>query len=113
MSSVLTMSKSARVITSVDLLAELLLGFKSSSRPVTVALLVIVPVVPALTLTTIVTVAAAPFARVPSEAVTTPLLWVTVPCELLADWNVTPAGSGSVAVTPVAVVPVEFVTVSV
>ena len=44
----------------------------------------------------------APFAIVPSEHVTVPLDCEHVPCEGVAELKVTPAGSVSVTVTPVA-----------
>ena len=66
----------------------------------TVAWLVIVPGAERRTL--ISTVALAPLASVPSAQVTVPLDSEQVPCEGVAESNVTPAGSVSVTVTPVA-----------
>jgi len=89
---------SAEAVTLVLVEAELLAVFGSDSLAVTVALLVMVPVVVGVTL--IVNVALAPFA---SEPVT---LHVTVPDALvqpgLAELNVTPAGRVSTTLTPVA-----------
>ena len=52
--------------------------------------------------TLISTLALAPFATVPSEHVTVPLACEQVPCDGVADLYVTPLGSVSVTVTPVA-----------
>lgn len=98
---------------------ELLLSwFGSSSFPLTVAVLLSVPGV--VVVTTIVTLALAPFARLPRLQVTVPSLggdfdvervqlpWVE---ETELKWTV--AGKGSVTVTPVAGCGPLFVTVSV
>ncbi len=64
-------------------------------------LLVIVPMLVAVGMTTMVTVAVPPTANVPSEQTTVAVI-VQVPCVAVADTKVTPAGSVSVSVTPVA-----------
>src|SRR3989442_1667601 len=81
--------------------AVLLAGFGAGSLPLTVAVLVMVPAVAgAGGLMGI--VALAPEARLPTEQVTVPDALVQVPWLALAETKVTPAGSGSVTVTPVA-----------
>src|SRR5438270_447345 len=87
-------------LTVVSSLAVLLSGFRSVSLAVTLAVLVMVPVV--VGWTTIVTVAAAPPNMPPRLAVTTPPDWLTDPWLVVAETNVTPAGRESVATTPVA-----------
>ena len=60
------------------------------------------PALPIVGMTTTVTVADAPTARPPTEQVTVPDAWVQVPWVEDAEEKVTPAGRGSVTVTPVA-----------
>ena len=69
--------------------------------PFTVAVLVIVPAV-AGAVTSMVIVALAPEARLPTEQVTVPEALVQVPWLDDAETKVTPAGRVSVTVTPVA-----------
>src|SRR5438132_520610 len=97
----LVIARSAEAITWVVADAVLLALFGSDSLPVTVALLVMVPAV-AGAVALIVIVALAPEARGPTAQVTVPEALVQVPWVELADTNVTPEGSVSVTVAPVA-----------
>jgi hypothetical protein len=72
----------------------------SNKGELTLAVLVIVPESWGATFT--LTVAFEPDAIVPSEHVTVPLACEQLPCDGVADWYVTPAGSVSVTCTPVA-----------
>ena len=81
-------------------LAPLLAVFGSPVSDVTLAVFVIVPVDCGVTL--IETLALAVFASVPIEQVTVPLACEQLPCEGVAETKVTPAGSVSVSVMPVA-----------
>ena len=74
--------------------------FGSPVSEVTFAWFVIEPAVWGVTL--IVTLALAAFASVPSEQVTVPPTASSVPCDGVAELKVTPAGSVSVKVMPVA-----------
>jgi hypothetical protein len=67
----------------------------------------------AVGVTAIATVAEPPLAIVPSGHVTTPVATEHVPCDGVAEPNVTPAGSGSLTETPWASDGPAFVTVSV
>ena len=89
------------VFTVVVVVAVLLLEFVSVSLQVAVAVFVIVPAV--VGVTTMVTVALAPFDSVPMLQVTVLPDLLHVPCVDVADTYVTLAGSVSVSVTPVAV----------
>src|SRR2546426_785365 len=80
--------------------AVLLARFRSASLPETVAVLLAGP--GSVRITTIVTLADAPTARLPTAQVTMPDAWVQAPWVEDAEKKVTPAGSGSVTVTPVA-----------
>jgi hypothetical protein len=84
---------------------------KSAWSPLTLAALVTVPV--AVGVTVIVIVTDAPCARLPMLHVTVPLACAHVPADApvhVAAPNVTPAGSVSVIVTPVAPLGPLFVT---
>src|SRR5205814_887327 len=96
--------------TTTEAVAVLLAVFVSASLPTTVAVLLIEPLVDAVV--TIVIVTDAPFARLPRLQLTTAPP-VQVPCELVTETNVIPAGSGSATLTPVAASGPLFVTVSV
>jgi hypothetical protein len=99
----------AAACTRVDADAELFAVFGSVSEPVTEAVLLIVPVVlGAVTVIVRITLCAA--LRLPIVQVTVPVT-LTQPVE--ADWNATPAGSVSVAVTEVALLGPALATVSV
>ena len=78
-SSVFTISRSVRVITTVGSESWLFDGLESVSRPVTVAVLFRLVVVEEFTRTVTVMVAVALFARLPSVPVRTPLATDTVP----------------------------------
>ena len=80
---------------------------------VTLAVLVKVPVTEGSTLTTVATVATAPFNTVPNAQVTTPPASLQVPWLGVAEIKLTSAGNGSVSVTPVASEGPLFVTVMV
>ena len=101
-SSRLVIAKSVRVITAVGSVAELFPGTGSVSLPVTVAVFDKFVVVEEFTRTTTVTVSVALFARLPTAPVRTPFATLTVPCVVVAETNVVPGGSGSLARTPVA-----------
>ncbi len=88
---------SMTVVSSVSSLLEV---SGSGSSAVTVVEFVIVPV--ALGVTSILTVACAPFARLPRLHVTTPLNSLQLPWLGVADTKLTPAGSVSVTTTLVA-----------
>lgn len=88
----------------------LLLSLGSVKLPVTLAVLLIVPAT--VGVTTIVTVTGDPVATVPKLQVTVPPN-VQVPWVDVADTGVTPAGSGSNTVVPVAGYVLLFVTVNV
>jgi hypothetical protein len=85
---------------SVDSESLLLLVFGSDWLPVTLAVLVFVPAL--VGVTTIVTVAEAPLARLPRLQVTM-LVPLQLPWLGVADTKATPVGNVSVIVTPVAV----------
>ena len=86
--------------------------FGSVWSPSTVAWLTIVP--GAVGVTWIVTVALAPLASEPRLQVTVPNACEQLPCDAVAEPNVTPAGSVSVTTTPVAgALPVALATFSV
>src|SRR5205807_2369298 len=97
--SVLAITRSAAGLTVVLAVAVLLSGFGSASVPLTLAVLVSVPA--AVGWTTIVTVALAPLARFPRLHVTV-LVPEQLPWPAEADTKVTPLGSVSLTVTPVA-----------
>src|SRR5215211_1879366 len=97
--------------TVVHSVAELFAVFDSASAPTTVAVLQRSPVAVGVAMIVIVTVA--PAATVPMLQVTTPPAAAQVPCVVEAETKFTVAGSGSAAVTPVAVLGPAFVTVSV
>src|SRR5437899_12507067 len=80
--------------------AVLLARFRSASLPETVAVLLAGP--GSVRITTIVTLADAPTARLPTAHRTMPDAWVQVPPVEDADENLTPGGRASVTVTPVA-----------
>lgn len=96
----LVRDKSADGSTVVWVPAALLALFGSPVEEVTLAVLVIVAAVCGVTL--IETLALAAFASVPSEQVTVPDDCEQLPCEGVAELNVTPAGRVSVRVMPVA-----------
>lgn len=98
-------------MTTVAALALLFAGTASPTADVTLAWLVIEPW--AWGVTTIETVALAPLAIVPSGQVTTPADCEHVPCEGVAELNVTPAGSVSDSWTDVALDGPAFCAVSV
>src|SRR6185436_4800541 len=85
----------------VTTLAVLLPLSGSATEDVTLAWLATEPGFCGLTL--ISTVALWPFVTVPREQVTVPLACEQVPCEGVAESNVTPEGRVSVTCTPVAV----------
>jgi hypothetical protein len=94
--------------TVVVLVAELFPGSGSLGFPVTLAALLKAPT--EVGITTIVTVALAPFPRLPKAQVTV----VDVPLQVgVADTKVTPPSRGSVTVTPVALFGPLFLTVRV
>ena len=78
----------------------MLAPFRSPVSDVTFAWFVIVPMLCGVTLT--VTLALAVLASVPREHVTVPLACEQLPCDGVAELKVTPAGSVSVSVMPVA-----------
>ncbi len=90
----------ADAFTVVTALAPLLAVLGSPVSDVTFAWFVIEPTDWGVTL--IVTVALAVLASVPSEQVTVPDACEQLPCVVVAELNVTPAGSVSVRVMPVA-----------
>src|SRR5687767_11067190 len=90
-----------RVATPVETEALLFAVLLSTAPPVMVAVLFSVPAAGAVT--TIVIVADAPEASVPRLHVTVPADWVQAPWLAIAETKVTPAGSGSVTVTKLAV----------
>ena len=96
----MTIDRSAAGFTVVEAPAELLPGTRSAASDVTLAWLVRSPA--ASGVTEISTPAPCPLAIVPSAHVTVPLDSAHVPWDGVADPNVTPAGSVSVTVTPVA-----------
>jgi hypothetical protein len=87
-------------LTVVVALAELFVRTGSRASDVTLAWLVMGPCACGRTL--IDAVALPPLLIVPSAQVTVPDDSVQVPCEAVAESNVTPLGSVSVSVTPVA-----------
>ena len=91
------MDRSAVRVTDVSALAELSEAFGSKASEVSLAVLVIAPSFCGRTLTS--TVAPWPFAIVPSAQVTVPLDCEQLPCEGVAESNVTPAGRLSVTCT--------------
>jgi hypothetical protein len=95
------MDRSAAAVTVVVAVALLFALLGSASVAVTLAVLVIVPLEVGA-LTTIVTVADPALAIVPRLHVTVPLACVHVPWVAVADTKVTPEGSVSVTVTPLA-----------
>jgi hypothetical protein len=106
------MDRSAEAVTVVVAVALLFALLGSLSAAVTLALLVMVP--PEVgAVTVMVTVADPALAIVPRLHVTVPLACVHVPWVGVADTNVTPAGSVSVRVTPVAVLGPALLTVTV
>ena len=92
--------RSAAGFTVVEALAELLAGTRSTVSAETLAWLVIEPSDCGVTL--IETLALPAFAIVPSAQVTVPLACEQVPWEGVAELKVTPAGSVSVTLTPLA-----------
>jgi len=94
-------------------LAVLLPGFGSGRSDVTLALFTSVPVAPAFTVTTIVTVAVPAFATVPKLQTTTAAVVQAAPCEGVADTSVAFVGNVSDTVVFVASLGPAFVTVSV
>jgi hypothetical protein len=92
--------RSATGFTVVAAPAELLAGVGSLTLEDTLAVFVIVPVDWGVTL--IWTLAPAPLAMVPSGHVTVPPDCEQLPCDDVADLNVTPLGSVSLMLTPVA-----------
>jgi hypothetical protein len=94
-------------------LAVLLPGFGSGRSDVTLALFTTVPVAPAFTVTTIVTVAAPAFATVPKLHVTTVVPVQAAPCEPVADTSVAFVGNVSDTIVFVASLGPAFVTFSV
>jgi hypothetical protein len=94
-------------------LAVLLPGFGSGRSDVTLALFTSVPLAPAFTVTTIVTVAAPAFATVPKLQATTVVPVQAAPCEPVADTSVAFVGNVSDTVVFVASLGPAFVTVSV
>src|SRR5262245_3655998 len=95
--AVLKRTKSACTLMVLAIEAASFEEFKSVVAAVTLAELVIVPTTVGVAV--MVTVAVALLVRVPRLHVTTLLVWVNVPCEDVAETNVTPAGSGSVSTT--------------
>ena len=93
-------AKSATGTTVVLAEAVLLVEVKSITPDVTLAVLVTAPSLMAVAV--IVTVAVALLTRLPSAQLTTPLVWLEVPCVVVADTNATLAGSASVNTTPLA-----------
>jgi hypothetical protein len=105
------MERLAEGLTDVDAVLLLLPILGSDTLLFTVAVLLKPPAV--VGVTTIVTVALPPFAMLPRLQVTVldplqPLPWLGV-----ADTNITPAGKGSVTVTPVAVLGPALPTINV
>ena len=94
-------------------LAVLLPGFGSGRSDVTLALFTTVPVAPAFTVTTIVTVAVPAFATVPRSHVRVTVPVQAAPCEGVADTSVAFVGNVSDTVVFVASLGPAFVTVSV
>src|SRR6478609_1010477 len=91
-----------------EAVAVLLAVFVSCSAATVVAVLVSVPVWPAVV--TSVIVSEAPTARLPSWQLTTPPAFAQVPVEVDTETNVVPAGTGSATVTLVAPFGPLFVT---
>ena len=81
--------------------AVLFAGLVSSSRPVTVTVLIRVPDAKESMVTNMVTVAVAPFTRMPSSQVTASPTSTHIPWLGLAETKIDPEGSASVKVTPV------------
>src|SRR5207244_2648347 len=113
--AVLVTCRSAAVlpagVTVVVTVPVLLVRLVSPAVVVPVAALVTAPEV--LGVTTMVIVAGVPLLTVPRLAVTTPPAWVTAPWLDVADTKVTPAGSASRTVVPVAGLALRSVTVTV
>ena len=104
-------ARSAAKVTVVSAPAELLAAFGSKVSAARLAVFVIEPSLWGRT--AISTVALAPLAIVARSQVTVPLDCEQLPCEGVADSNVTPAGRLSVSSTPVAADGPEFSAVSV
>ena len=86
---VIVSARSAAGVTAVDTLAELFAVFRSVDRAATLELCVIVAGVAVVGMTTIVTVAFVPVARVPRGAVTVPPACVgAAPCDEVAETKV-------------------------
>ena len=109
---VFVIDTSADCVTVVVAVALLFPVFGSVGLPLTLAVFDSVPDV-AVTEATIVTVAEAPFASVPTEQVTVPFFCEQLPCVELAEVNDSPDGRGSLTVTPVAWAGPPFVTLTV
>ncbi len=105
------MERSATGSTVVVALALLFAGVGSATPDETLALFVIEPALCGVTL--IWTLALAPFATVPNEQVTVPDACEHEPWDGVAELNVTPPGSVSLRVTPVALEGPELPTPSV
>lgn len=100
-------------MTAVFAVAELLAGFESLDKPLTVAVLVIVAPGAALTFTTRVIATDPPDPSAPSEQVTVPVPpggGVLQLPGLNSDTNVVPVGTPSVKVTPASASGPLFVT---
>jgi hypothetical protein len=107
--SAFTSDKSAAGLTMVSSTSTLFSGFKSASKLVTVDVFATAP--GRMGVTTMVTVAVAPFASAPSVQVTVPSSWLQLPCVGVAEPNVTPAGSTSISVAAAAASGPPFPTV--
>ena len=92
-----TTDNCGRVFTVVVAVAVLFVVLGSNERVIAAAVFVSEPA--ALGTTPMVTVATALLARLPSEQVTTPAIFVQVPWLAVAEAKVTPAGNASVTVT--------------
>ena len=84
------------------MLAEAVLFVVLKSITLDVALAVLVTAPSLMAVAVIVTVAVALLARLPNAQRTTPLVWLEVPCVVVADTNATLAGNASVSTTPLA-----------
>src|SRR6266481_6748292 len=104
-----TPQKQNPLVTVIVTLELLLPTWGSGWSPLTVAVLVTLPVAVGITL--IVTVAILPLFSVPRAQVTVPPVCVQVPLVVETLRKVTPAGRWSTTVTPVAVLGPRFLTV--
>ena len=107
------MARSASWVTGVVTVEVLLVKLGSGWLPLIVAVLVRVPVTDEATSTSTVVVAVPPLAMLPSVTVRVSLAKLVVPWLVVAETKVSPAGSVSVTVTPVALDGPLFVEVNV